>query len=115
MSGEEMVLGYERFYGVFVLSDDRRALVELLDRAPAGEVFFFNLFLGMAKGRFGRYVVRAKTERDGVDERLTILIKWNPKQQPDPTKQVERFREQCPADFSRSPEARRIVIRSEEL
>ena len=115
MSGEDFVVGYERFYGVFVFSDDRRGLVELLDRAPRGEVFFFNLFLGMAKAVFGSYVVRAKTERDGTGERFVILVQWNPKQQRNPANRLERLRDEQMAEFFKSPEALRIVIRAEEV
>ena len=104
MSGEEFVRGYGELYGIEVLEKDRAALIYLLDTAPPAEVMLFNLFLGMARGRFGGSTpVRTAVE----DGRLAIIV------QTDDPEWVESFRVCLMSDFQH-PAARRILIRDHQ-
>jgi len=100
MSGEEFVRGYEELYGIEVRKDDRRGLVKWLDEAPTKEVMLFNLFLGMARGRFGTKIpVRASADRN----QFVIYVVTRDREG------VEYFRDKLRSDFP-CPEASRIII-----
>src|SRR5579885_3895594 len=100
MSGEEFVRGYEELYGVVVHTSERDALVRLLDQAPVKEVMLFNLFLGMARGRFGSKIhVRASCDRD----QFVIYVGTHDREG------VQYFRDKLRSDFD-YPEVRRIMI-----